>query len=313
MNGTIYDVIIIGSGPAGLTAGLYAGYAKMRTLILEKEKIGGELMNRDLIENYPSYPDGILGPVLGSGMMNQAIKYGAETQLGEVKQVKINGSYKVVKTSEMDYRGQAIIIAGGTHHKKLGIHGEQKFADKGVFYCAICDGPRFADKVVAVAGGGNAGITEALFLARFVSKVIVIEILPSLTAFKMLQERAFLNPKIEIKCGVKIEEIHGDDHVRSLGLLHTKSGQREVLEVDGVLVQVGLEPNTDYLRDTLPLDEKGQILVNEKMETEIPGVFAAGDIQHNSSMQIVTAAGDGATAVLSLEKYLRNHPVSFQI
>ncbi|MCK4788039.1 MAG: FAD-dependent oxidoreductase [Desulfobacteraceae bacterium] len=299
-----YDIIIIGSGPAGLTAGLYTNRSKLRTLIIEKEALGGELANRDLIENYPSYPDGILGPELSSRMVNQAVNYGTEIQLGEVEQVQIDGNRKVVKTSFGEFAGKAIIIAGGTHNKKLGVPGEEEFVDKGVFYCATCDGPRFADKVVAIVGGGDSGITEGLFLARLVSKVIIIEMLPQCTATKILQDRAFSNPKIEIKCGSKIEAITGDEWVKALDLLDIQTGKKSTLEVDGVLVHVGVEPNTDYLSGIVPLDSKGHILVNEKMETEIPGVFAAGDIRHNSPMQIATAVGDGATAALSASRFL---------
>ena len=302
----IYDVIIIGAGPAGLTAGLYASRAELRTLIIEGETIGGELVNRDLIENYPGYPDGILGPELGAKMMSPVMNYGAEIRLTEVQQVKIEGSHRGVKTSQGDYLGKAIIIAGGAHHKKLGVPGEQEFADKGVFYCATCDGPRFADKVVAVAGGGDSGITEGLFLTRFVSRVMIIEMLPQLTATVILQERAFSNPKIEIKCGIKIEAIRGDEQVEALDLLNIKAGQRSVVDVDGILVHVGIEPNSNYLRGVVPLDSKGHILVNDNMETEIPGVFAAGDIRHHSPMQIATAVGDGATASLSVSKYLES-------
>jgi len=300
----IYDVLIIGAGPAGLTAGIYTSRSKLGTLIIEKEALGGELVNRDLIENYPGYPDGILGPELGSNMVNQAINYGAEIQLGEVEQIKIEGNHKVVKTPFEEYSGKAIIITGGAHNKKLGVSGEQEFADKGVFYCATCDGPRFANKVVAVAGAGDSGITEGLFLARLVSKVIIIEMLPQCTATKILQDRAFSNPKIEVRCGSKIETIIGDEQVKALDLLDIQTGERSTLQVDGILVHIGVEPNTDYLNGIVPLDRQGYILVNEKMETEIPGVFAAGDIRHNSAMQIATAVGDGATAAISAGRYL---------
>ena len=303
---SIYDVIIIGAGPAGLTAGLYTSRAKLRTLIIEKELLGGELMNRDLIENYPSYPDGILGPDLGSNMMTQVMNYGTEMQFGEVERIEVEDKNRIVKTSQGDYLTKSIIIAGGAHYKKLGVPGEQEFADKGVFYCATCDGPRFANKGVAVAGGGDSGITEALFLARMVSKVVVIEMLPQLTATKVLQERAFSDPKIDITCGSKIEAICGDNQVKSLDVIDIETGERSSIAVDGILVHVGVEANTEYLKGSVPLDEKGQILVNEKMETEIPGIFAAGDIRHNSLMQITTAVGDGATAALSLEKYLES-------
>lgn len=303
---SIYDVIIIGAGPAGLTAGLYTSRAKLRTLIIEKELLGGELMNRDLIENYPGYPDGILGPDLGSNMMTQVMNYGTEMQFGEVERIEVEDKNRIVKTSQGDYLTKSIIIAGGAHYKKLGVPGEQEFADKGVFYCATCDGPRFANKGVAVAGGGDSGITEALFLARMVSKVVVIEMLPQLTATKVLQERAFSDPKIDITCGSKIEAICGDNQVKSLDVIDIETGERSSIAVDGILVHVGVEANTEYLKGSVPLDEKGQILVNEKMETEIPGIFAAGDIRHNSLMQITTAVGDGATAALSLEKYLES-------
>ena len=301
----IYEVIIVGGGPAGLTAGLYTSRSRLRTLIIEKECIGGELMNRDLIENYPGYPDGVLGPELGSNMMTQVMNYGAEIQLSEVEQISIEEDYKVVKTSLGDYRGKALIIAGGAHPRRLGIPGEQEFLNRGVFYCATCDGPRFTNKVVAVAGGGDSGITEALFLTDLVSRVIIIEQLPHLTATETLQERAFSNPKIETRCGVKIEAIRGDEGVKALDLLDAQTGQRSVLEAEGILVHVGVEANTDYLRGTMPLDRRGQISVNEKMETEIAGIFTAGDIRHNSPMQIATAVGDGATAALSAGKYLR--------
>jgi len=301
---TIYDAVIIGAGPAGLTAGLYTSRAKLPTLIIERETVGGELMNRDLIENYPSYPDGILGPELGSNMLRQVMSYGTKISLGEVERIQIEGDYRVVRTPQGDYRGKAIVIACGAHPKKLGVPGEQEFADKGVFYCAVCDGPGFANKVVAVVGGGDSGITEGLFLAKFVSRVIVVEMLPRLTATGILQGRVFSDPKMEIKCGSRIEAIVGDEEVKALELLDIQTGERSTLPVDGVLVHIGLEPNTGYLTGTVPLDSKGQIMVNEKMETEVPGIFAAGDIRHNSPMQIATAVGDGATAALSLGKYL---------
>lgn len=297
--GEIYDVIIIGSGPAGLTAGLYTSRSKLRTLIIEKGALGGELANRDLIENYPGYPDGILGPELSSRMVNQAMNYGTEIQLGEVERIQTNGNRKVVKASFGEFACKAIIIAGGAYNRKLGVPGEEEFVDRGVFYCATCDGPRFANKVVAVAGGGDSGITEGLFLARLVSKVIIIEMLPQCTATKILQDRAFSNPKIEIRCDCKIEAIIGDEQVKALDLLHVQTGERSTLEVDGILVHIGLEPNTDYLSGAVPLDSNGCVLVNEKMETKIPGVFAAGDIRHNSQQQVITAAGDGAVAALS--------------
>ncbi|MFC1916141.1 NAD(P)/FAD-dependent oxidoreductase [Chloroflexota bacterium] len=301
----IYDTVVVGTGAAGLTAGLYLSRAKLNALLLEKETIGGELMNRDLIENYPGYSDGIIGSELGSNMMVQVMNYEGEIQLAEVSEIKLGQDYKEVKTAQGDYLSRTVIIAGGAHPKKLGIAGEEEFSDKGVFYCATCDGPHFAGKVVAVAGGGDSGITEGLHLTQYVSKVIVIEIMPELNATKILQERASANPKIEIRCGTKIEAILGDTEVKELSLADVKTGESYKLEVDGILVHIGLDPNTDYLKGTVPLDSKGQILVNAKMETEIPGIFAAGDIRSNSPMQVSTAVGDGATAALSAQRYLK--------
>ncbi len=300
----IYDVIIIGAGPAGLAAALYTGRARLRTLILEKELMGGELINRELIENYPGYPNGIMGPELGSNMLNQTINYGAEIQLDEVQQIRIESGLKKVRSSQEEYQGKGIIIAAGAHPKKLGVPGEEEFADKGVFYCATCDGPGFANKVVAVAGGGDSGVTEALILANYVAKVIIIEVLPQCTASRILQERAQSNPKVQIISGCAIEAIQGDDTVRAIDVKDVVTGEKASLSVDGLLVHVGLEANTDYLRGTIPMDKRGQILVNERMETEISGVLAAGDIRHNSLMQITTAVGDGVTAALSIGKYL---------
>jgi thioredoxin reductase (NADPH) len=301
---SLYDVIIIGGGPAGLAAGLYAGRARLTTLILERETPGGELMNIDMVENYPGYPDGVLGPDLGSNMMMQATKFGAELQFADVEQIIPGTSEQLLKTAQGEFRTKTVIIASGAHSKKLGVPGEEEFAKKGVFYCATCDGPRFAGKVVAVAGSGDSGLSEALFLTAFVAKVIVIEILPQLMANRTLQERVLANPKIEVRCGVKIEAIRGDEHLELLEMADVKNGQKSSLKVDGLLVRVGLAANTGYLKGTLTMNAVGQIKVNDLMETEIPGIFAAGDVRHNSPMQIVTAVGDGVTAAMRMLKYL---------
>jgi len=297
-----YDVVIIGSGPAGLTAGLYTSRARFSTLIIEKEVFGGELANRDIIENYPGYSDGILGPDLASNMVHQVTKYEGKIRLDEVEQIKIEENYKRVITAQGEIIAKHIIIACGAHPKQLGVPGEQEFLEQGVFYCATCDGPRFADKTVVVAGGGDSGITEALFLTKFVSKVIIVEMLPYLSANKTLQERASSNPKIEIICGAKIEAIEGVEEVNAIHLLKVETGQKVVLPSDGILVHIGIEPNTDFVKNILPLNKRGQIMVNEYLETNVAGIFAAGDIRNNSPMQISTAVGDGATAALTLER-----------
>jgi len=301
---TNYEVIIIGGGPAGLTAAVYAARARLKTLILERETPGGELMNIDMVENYPGYPDGVLGPDLGSSIMMQAMKFGAELQLADVKQVLPGKGEQLLKTSQGEFLTKAVIIASGSHSKKIGVPGEEGFTNKGVFYCATCDGPRFAGKAVAVAGSGDSGLSEALFLTAFVSKVLVIEILPQLMANKTLQERVLANPKIEVMYGTKIEAIRGNEHVEFLEISDVKTGQKSSLKADGLLVRVGMAANTGYLKGTLAMNAVGQVMVSDLLETEIPGIFAAGDVRHNSSMQIVTAVGDGATAAMRMLKYL---------
>jgi thioredoxin reductase (NADPH) len=301
---TDYDVIIIGAGPAGLAAALYTSRARLRTLVLEKETIGGELMNRELIENYPGFGEGVQGPELGSAMAEQIMNFGAEFEFGKVTGVEVESDYKVVRTDEKNVTCKGIIVASGSLPKKLGVPGEEEFAHRGVFYCATCDGPEFAGKVVAVAGAGDSGITEGLALARICSKVTIVEFLPQPKASKIMQERALADPKIDIQCATKIEAIIGDEHVTGLDLEDLATGTKSRLPVDGILVRIGLLPNTQFLSGVLPLTPVGQIPVNENMETGISGIFAAGDVREHSPMQIATAVGDGVNAAMSLGRYL---------
>jgi thioredoxin reductase (NADPH) len=301
---TQYDVVIVGCGPAGLAAALYAARARVRTLILERETAGGELMNIDLIENYPGYPDGIDGPELGSNMIRQVTRFGAELQIANVEKIVSGTTEKLLKTSRGEFSTKAVIIASGSFSRKLGIPGEDEFTNKGIFYCATCDAPRFAGQVVAVAGGGDSGLTEALFMTGFVNKIIIIELMPHLMATKLLQERVLANPKIEVRCGVRIDAAVGNGRLELLELSDVKTGQKSSLKVNGLLVRVGLVANTAYLKDTLPLNSIGQIVINDHMETNVPGIFGAGDVRHNSPMQIVTAVADGATAALYSLKHI---------
>jgi len=305
-----YDVIIIGCGPAGLAAGIYAGRARLKVLLLGRETAGGQTRTVERVENYPGFPDGISGAKLGLEMMKQAMKYGLQFKLAEVEGIELQEDYKLIKAKiiragEATYLAKTVIIAGGANPRKLGVPGEKEFAGKGVSYCGVCDAPQFADRVVAVAGGGDAGLTEALYLTRLASEITVIEQMPQLTASKILQERALANPKIKICCGTRIEAIKGDDHVKELELLNVSTNETTTLPVGGILVRIGLVPNTSYLKGLLSLDSEGYILVNEKMETSIPGVFAAGDIRHASARQIATAVGDGVAAALSAGNLIR--------
>ena len=242
---------------------------------------------------------------MGTDLLRKFVSFEKLIQPEEIVEIKLftNGRY-VRCASGTGYMTTVVIIAGGSHSKKLGVPGEEKLQGKGVFNCAFCDGSQFADQVVAVCGGGDAGITEALYMTKLASRVIVIEAMPALTASTILEERASANPKLEIRCGTKVEAIVGDSQVEGVELLDVE-GQRETLKVDGVLVHVGLEPNTSYLKDLVPLDSGGQIIVNERMETKVPYILAAGDIRSGSPNQIITAAGDGATAALSAERLLQ--------
>lgn len=299
-----FDVIIIGAGPAGLAASIYTSRNRLSTLLLDKETIGGKLPDRELIENYPSYPEGISGGDLAKRMFEHATAYGAELEFDTAMALTVDGDHRIVQTMQEEYVANAVIIAGGAHNKKLQVPGEEEFVGQGVFYCATCDGPAFANKVVAVAGSGDSGLTEALCLAGYVKKVIVIEALDRIGGTKLLQERVLSNPKIEMRLCNKIEAIHGDDRLRSLTLFDARTEQRTMLEVDGLLVWIGLEPNTDYLRGTLELDNTGSILIDYRMTTPVPGFFAAGDIRHQSAMQVATAVGDGAIAAIEAHKFI---------
>lgn len=299
-----YQLIIVGGGPAGLSAGLYASRSKLDTLLIEKAVLGGQILNAEMVENYPGFPQGISGSELGALIAQQAAKYGLPTAFAEVQGIEIRGGEKILSTSEGQYRAKAVIIAGGSEYSKLGVAGEEEFTGKGVSYCAMCDGAFFREQVVAVVGGGNVALNDALFLTRFASKVIVIHRRDQLRATKILQDKAFANPKIKFLWDTVVESITGDKLVKEIRLRNVKTGKGSSLEVSGVFVAVGLRPNTGYLKGLLKLDAGGFILVNGQMETGVPGMFAAGDIRAGSIRQVVSAAGDGATAAIAAERFL---------
>lgn len=300
-----WDVIIIGSGPAGMTAGLYLARARYRALLLEKESLGGPIMNYELIENYPGFSEGVSGARLGSEMLTQATKFGLQVEPAEVNRIELSSNCRWVKcTSGTNYTTEVVIIAGGATHRKLGVPGEEKLEGNGVFNCAFCDGGHYTDKVVVVCGGGDAGVSEALYMTKIASKVVLLEAMPQLTACAILQERARENPKLEVRCGTEVESIIGTDRVEGIEY-RDASGQKGTMETDGVLVQIGLVPNTGYLNGIVPLDAQGRIVVNEMMETNIKYILAAGDIRSGSPGQIVTAVGDGAMAAISAQKLLQ--------
>ena len=299
-----YDVVIIGGGPAGLTAGLYTSRARLNSLLIEKGMVGGQILNAEQVENYPGFPEGIGGFELTQQMHRQATKFGLKTMNAEVTGVELQAEQKTIKTAGGDLVAKAVIIAGGSERVKLGVPGEEKYTGKGVSYCATCDAAFFAEQSVAVIGGGNASITEALHLSKFASKVVVIHRRDQLRATRILQEKAFAEPKIEFLWDTVVDGIEGDDFVKKIRLRHVKTGQESALDVAGVFVSIGFKPNTGYLKDTLHLDATGAIIADERMEAGVAGVFAAGDIRSNSGRQVITAAGDGATAAIYAEKYI---------
>ncbi len=299
-----YDVVIIGGGPAGLTAGLYASRARLNSLLIERGLVGGQIANAERVENYPGFPEGISGPELGQLMHQQAAQYGLKTVIAEATGIELQKGQKVVKTTEGDFIARAVIIAGGSKRQILDVPGEEEFTGKGVSYCATCDAAFFREQPVAVVGGSDAALTEALHLAKFASRITVIHRRRQLRATRILQERAFAEPKIEFRWDSTVEKIEGENSVKRIGLNQVKTGKKSALDVAGVFISIGFQPDTDYLKGILPLDNVGHIITNEKMETQVPGIFAAGDIRQDSARQAITAAGDGATAAIYAERFL---------
>jgi len=301
---TKYEVIIIGGGPAGLTAGLYTSRAGLESLLMERGIVGGQIINATLVENYPGFPQGISGAELGSLMHQQAVKYGLEIMTAEVTGIAQGQPYNI-STTEGDFEATAIIIAAGSEYRKLGVRGEERLLGHGVSYCATCDGFFFRDQEVAVVGGGDTAITDALELTRHVKKVYVIHRRDQLRAGQVLQQRAFAEPKLDFIWSTVVEEVLGDKVLEELKLHNVKTGQHSTLKVAGVFVAVGLMPNSRSFFNIVDLDDAGYIVTEETMATSTPGIFAAGDIRRNSPRQIGAAVGDGVTAAMSAFKYVQ--------
>jgi thioredoxin reductase (NADPH) len=299
-----YDVIIIGGGPAGLSAGIYTARSRRNTLLIEKDIIGGNIVNAEKVENYPGFPDGISGYDLTQLMYTQTTNFGMETVMTEITGLQIDGKRKIVTTGEGDFSSRVVIIAGGSLHQKLGAPGEIEFTGRGVSYCATCDAAFFTDQPVAVVGGGNAAIQEAIHLTRFASSVNVIHRRAELRATRIEQERAFAEPKIKFVWNSVVIAVEGKDVVDQLRLRNTLDGKESTLDVKGVFVAIGFSPNTAYLKGIVPLDDGGYVTVDNNMATSVPGIFAAGDIRSGSARQVVTACGDGATAAINADKYI---------
>lgn len=299
-----YDLVIIGGGAAGLSAALYAGRAMLRTVVVERLACGGQILTTDVIENYPGFPEGIKGPDLAQRLEQQAARFGAQVVYDEVERLELEGPVKRVVGADKTYTAKAVIVATGGEHNKLGVPGEEEYAGRGVSYCATCDGNFFAGQHVAVVGGGDAAIDEGLYLTRIAGRVTVIHRRDQLRASKVLQQRAFSTPNMDFKWSHVVREIRGNGQVDRLLLEDLKTGQRYEFPVAGVFIYIGFHPNTAWLRGALPTDGGGHIIVNLRMETPIPGVYACGDVRWLSDRQLGTAVGDGITAALSAYRYI---------
>jgi thioredoxin reductase (NADPH) len=300
----MYDVIIIGAGPAGLAAGIYAARARLSTVLLERAIPGGQIALTGVVENYPGI-ESMTGFGLAEAMHKHAEKSGAQVEYFTVDRVDFSGKIKRIHNeSGTEMLGKAVIIATGADHAKLHVPGEEELAGRGVSYCAVCDGSFFRDKHVAVIGGGDSAVDEGLYLTRSCSKVTVIHRRDTLRAEKILQERAFANPKMSFVWDSVVERFNGSEELNSVSLRNVKTNARSDLAVQGVFIYVGLNPNTGFLKGAVHMDEYGYVPTNERMETNVPGVYAVGDIRPNTLRQVVTAAADGAIAALQAERYV---------
>ncbi|HHY05049.1 MAG TPA: thioredoxin-disulfide reductase [Thermoanaerobacterales bacterium] len=301
-----YDIAIIGGGPAGLSAGIYGARAKLSTVIIEKMYPGGQAAITHLIENYPGFVDGIGGSELTESMKNQAERFGAKILNGEVEDIKKQASLFYVKLKSETVEGKSIILAMGAEPRKLDVKGEKEFTGQGVSYCATCDGAFYTDMPIMVIGGGDTAIEEAIYLTRFASSVTVVHRRDQLRATKILQDRAFKNEKIKFIWDSVVKEIKGKDMVEEVVLKNVKTGEESSVFVNGVFSAVGYVPNTASIKGLVKLNDRGYVITDDKMATDIPGIFAAGDIREKSLRQVVTAVSDGAIAAVEAEKYIEN-------
>lgn len=302
---TDYDIIIIGAGPAGLTAGIYAARARMKVLLVEKAAPGGQILITDWVENYSGFPEGISGYDLSQKMLTQATNLGLEIATEDVTKVKITPGIKTLYLGEKTITAKSLIIASGASPRKLNV-GEERFMGKGVSFCATCDAPFFKNKTVVAVGGGDTAVQEAIFLTKFASKVFLVHRRSELRATKILQERAFKNDRIEFVWDSVVTGIDGFFGVENVHIKNVKTDETRTIKADGCFVWIGIVPNTGFLNGSLELDEWGFIKVDHHMESSVPGVFAAGDVRNTPLRQIATAVGDAAIAAVSAEHFIEN-------
>ncbi|MFK2826667.1 thioredoxin-disulfide reductase [Bacillus sp. B190/17] len=305
MSDSIYDVIIIGAGPGGMTAAVYTSRANLKTLLLERGVPGGQLQNTEEIENFPSYSH-ISGPDLAQNMFEHSLKFGAEYGQANVQNIVDEGSIKVVYTDNQVYRAKSIIIATGTKYKKLGIPGEEEFAGRGVSWCAVCDGAFFKEKELVVVGGGDSAVEESIFLTKFASKVTVLHRRDRFRAQPILVDRMVKNAKVDIVYNTVVKEIVGENKVNSVLLENVKTGEVTTFPTDGVFEYIGMNPVSDFVKNLNITDEEGWIITDQRMKTNIPGIYAIGDIRKDAVRQVVTATGDGCMAAIEVQQYVEN-------
>jgi len=307
--GQLYDTAIIGAGPAGLTAAIYAARAGLSTAVLVGPQAGGQLSSTNLIENFPGFPQGIEGPELALRFREQAERFGADMIEDAVTSVHFANPQATLRTHDDAYRAKTVILATGATPRRLGVPGERDFYGRGVSACATCDGFFYRDKRVVVVGGGDSAIDEGLFLTRFANEVVVIHRRGELRATAIYCDRAFCNPKMTFVWDSVVEEIKGDATVTGVQVRNVKNGERSLIPTDGVFVYIGMIPQTELVKDQIALDEKGYIITDEQQQTNVPGVFAAGDVRNPRLRQVVVATGEGARAAMEAEKFLAEQSV----
>ncbi|MCS7002957.1 MAG: thioredoxin-disulfide reductase [Dehalococcoidia bacterium] len=303
----LYDVVIVGAGAAGLAAGLYAGRSRLKTLLVERLAAGGQLGMTEWIDDYPGFAEGISALELTNQMEAQAKRFGLQTTFDEIIRCDLDGRVKALYGAERPYYAKAVILATGGQPAHLNVPGERELQGRGVSYCAVCDGAFFQDMPLAVVGGGDSAVEEGDFLTRYGSKVTIIHRRNEFRAARVLQERVFSNPKIDIRWDSVVESINGAEGVTGVTVRNVKTGERSELAVNGVFIFIGYRPNTGFLNGCVTLDPSGYILTDEEMRTNLPGVFAAGDVRQKSLRQITTAVADGSIAAMNVDKYLKEH------
>jgi len=305
MADTDYDLVIIGAGPAGLTAGLYAARARLNVLLLEKAAPGGQILITDWIENYPGFPEGLSGYDLAEKMRVQAEKQGLKIETAEVHSLNLSSDIKEIVLKDRSIRTKSLIIASGASPKKLGI-GEDKYMGKGISFCATCDAPFFKEKTVVAIGGGDTAVQEAIYLTKFAKKVYLVHRRDELRATKILQERALANDKIEFVWDSVVTGVEGFFGIEGVHVKNVKTNEEKTIKANGCFIWVGILPNTEFLKGSVKTDEFGFIIADAKMKTSVPGVYVAGDVRDTPLRQVSTAVGDGAIAAISAEHYIEN-------